>query len=120
MQTKLLAVLDSPRWHCPHCSSDQDLVQAIENGFPILDLDKSKELRFSTDLVHCLHCHEIYIVMPPDAYKRRPKKRAEFPKHISVELTDQHFAKHEQMLDRYFEVKKMFADLEAKAKSDAA
>ena len=115
MQITVKASIDSPaRWLCPQCKSE--LVQAVKNGFIVT----AHEQQISSDLANCLDCGSLFVVLARDWFKRRPKKRAEYPKDITIEITPEILAQKSRMMDQYYQTKKVFAAIEAGVKQSVA
>lgn len=88
MSIKAVLCKDSG-WNCPYCKSDH--VQAVENGVSIDDIP--------TDMMVCYECEKLYIVYPEWYLKGKKKQRAEYPKDISVEVSEAAKTEKERLLN---------------------
>ena len=85
---KAVLVKDSG-WSCPYCESGQEA--AVENGF---DVEGTP-----TDLMLCIRCEKLYIVYPTGFLKGKPRRRAEYPKDITISIPDEISVEKEWLLD---------------------
>ncbi len=91
MTMQIKAAEDKDWRFCPECHSE--IVGAVENGFKVEDI--------YTDLMVCYDCKSLYVVLPEYFFKGKPKRWREYPKDITVEISDALTTEKAELIKQY-------------------